>query len=184
MGGYAPGRPGEWESMLRSDVERLLIQGGNALIVEDHKTFSQYGALGRYIPPGNIEAMDRVLQIHPAESILFLSPTGAAGKRVTASNLLARYGDIYTPGFQRPGPTLQRKFFCTAAFDESNQGKAFKVLAELDGHTVPTAKSNYVCVKPKVSGEDCRGDYWLKSRERARRIRGERERESVGETVR
>ena len=136
--------------MERADIEKLLIDGGNVLVMQKHKTECTYGALGRYIPPGNVEAMDRVLQVHPAECKLFLAPTSAEGKRVCASNLLARYGKIYTPGFQHPGPTLQRKYFHTEAFGESNQEKAFQMLADMDGHSVSTAKSTYVCVKPKV----------------------------------
>ena len=145
--GRVAGRPGEWESMERSDIERLLIDGGNVLVMQRHKTAHKYGALGRYIPPGNIEAMDRVLQVHPASCALFLAPTSATGARVCASNLLGRYGDLYTPGFQRLGPTLQRKYFHRKALDESNQGKAFQMLADMDGHSVSVAKSNYVCAK-------------------------------------
>ena len=143
------GRPGEWETLRRDSVEQLISAGTTTLIMKRHKTAYRHGKLGRHVPPGNLVAMRKCLDIHPPDSVLFFDTAAAGGKRarVRAGDLLKKYGKTYTPNHQHPGPTLSRKFFSTEADDDSDLAKAKAMVAECNAHLGPTANASYVVPK-------------------------------------
>lgn len=143
MNSYA-GRPGELEALLRSIVVDFLAQGDTALTMEKHKTDYKFGALGRFVPPGNAEAMRKVIDIHSPDSEFFLAPTSKSGHRVSAAQLLRKWGEVYTPEHQHPLPTLSRKYFATETVDDQNKEKALQLLCDMDGHSKNTARKSYV----------------------------------------
>ena len=142
------GRPGEWEKLKRAQVEEFLASGESYLTLVEHKTDRTHGKLGRHVPPGNIAAMKKVLDIHPPDSKRFFAVTGGTRDRVMANALLLRYGRIYLPGYEHPGPTLSRKYFTTEAADDDNVEKAKAVVAEVNAHRASTAARNYNVLKP------------------------------------
>ena len=147
------GRPGEWEELTRARVVEFLEGGGDVLVMHEHKTDKTFGKLGRFVPPGNVVAMQKVLDLHSTDCHLFLDPPKAGTKHVNAAELLKKWGHVYTPGHQHPGPTLQRKYFHTEAADEGNSGKAFQALCDMDGHSKKTGRSHYVVPNPKADAK-------------------------------
>ena len=143
------GRPGEWETLRRDSVEQLIAAGTSTLIMKKHKTAHKHGKLGRHVPPGNLVAMGKCLDIFPPDSAYFFDPAAVGGKgaSVRADNLLRKYGRTYTPDYEHPGPTLSRKFFATEADDETDLAKAKAVVAECNAHLGSTADASYVVPK-------------------------------------
>ena len=143
------GRPGEWETLRRDDVEQFISAGKTALIMEKHKSTRRHGKLGRHVPPGNVVAMRKCLDIHPPNSVLFFNTAAAGGRgaKVRADDLLRKYGKTYTPNHEHPGPTLSRKFFSTEADDNNDLAKAKAMVAECNAHLGSTAESWYVVPK-------------------------------------
>ena len=135
------GRPGEWERLRRDSVEQFISAGKTALIMDKHKTASRHGKLGRHVPPGNVVAMRKCLDINPPNSVLFFNTAALA------NDLLRKYGETYTPNHEHPGPTLSRKFFSTEADDNSDVAKAKAMVAECNAHLGSTAESSYVVTK-------------------------------------
>lgn len=144
LNSYA-GRPGEWSKLLRKKVEDFIESGEHTLVITKHKTRKSSGKLGRYVPDGNVEAMRKVLDIHPRTATYFLDPSRAGGGPVVAANLLKKWGTIYTPGFQVPKPTLMRKWFHTE--EDTAKEQAFKDLCDMDGHSANTGKKFYIATK-------------------------------------
>ena len=70
------GRPGEWSRLMRETVETMmklladLTRDGNVayLIMTKHKTLKKHGVAGRPVPAGNVVALGKLLEMHPAES--------------------------------------------------------------------------------------------------------------------
>jgi len=153
LNSYA-GRPGEWAGLLRKEAEEFIESGKDTIKLVRHKAYKQFGALGRFVPPGNIESMKHVLATHPPDSKLFLQPYRAKKPNATivANQLLVKFATVYTPGFQHCGPTLQRKFYHTEALDEKNQTKAFQILCEADCHSESTGRKHYALNKPEKDG--------------------------------
>ena len=146
------GRPGEWEACTRERAEGCLSGGDdNPIVFESHKTERQFGQLGRFVPPGNAVAMRKVLDLHRHGAELFFDPPKSTAKQVNADDLLRRFGAVYTPGYQHPGATLQRKFFHGEAADEGNSEKSLGFLCDADGHKKKTGR-RYVLPNPK---SDC-----------------------------
>jgi hypothetical protein len=143
------GRPGEWEALTRRSAAEFIATGGDTLVVEHHKTEGSFGRLGRFVPSGNRQAMQKVLDLHGEDAVLFLDPAKAQTGRVNAAQLLKKFASVYTPGYQYPGPTLQRKFFHTKVEDEDHKGDALKVLCDMDGHSKKTGRGHYVLPNPK-----------------------------------
>jgi hypothetical protein len=143
------GRPGEWEALTRRSAAEFIAAGGDTLVFEHHKTERCFGRLGRFVPPGNRQAMHKVLELHGEDAVLFLDPAKAQTGRVNAAQLLKKFASVYTPGYQYPGPTLQRKFFHTKMEDEEHKGDALKVLCDMDGHSKKTGRGHYVLPNPK-----------------------------------
>ena len=69
------GRPGEWEITTRASVEALLERNDHVLKMEFHKTAGKYGALGRFIPAGNLAAMRTYLTLPNRHSTQFFTPS-------------------------------------------------------------------------------------------------------------
>lgn len=115
FGNSYAGRPGEWAAVSRKFIEDFLASGRDSLVMQEHKTSDKYGDLGRWVPPGNTQAMKKLLDLHPSDTELFFAPTSKTGKKVSMSALLKKWAKVYTPGHQPPLPTLMRKFFHTDA---------------------------------------------------------------------
>ena len=144
------GRPGEWESMERRVMENVVEAGVGLLTVEDHKTDYKYGTLGRYLPPGNMEAARHVLRCHPQGSELFLDPPKASTEHVSASDMIKKFCSVYLPNYQALTPTQLRKFFTSKLKRDTDNDLAFKMLCEIDGHTPQVADAHYVLPDPEA----------------------------------
>lgn len=147
------GRPGEWQSMTSTKIEAFVNSGDEYLVIDDHKTVRQFGSLGRWVPPANVTAMKKVLDMHQHGSTLFLDPAKGGGKRLTMASVLKKWSSVYTPGHQAMQPTLVRKWFHTQAQEDPSKANAFQLLCDMDGHSTKTGKANYVVSKPKQQAQ-------------------------------
>jgi hypothetical protein len=171
------GRPGEWATMTRKEIEEFLAGAGEVLVMERHKTVKTHGPLGRWVPPGNVAAMKKVMAIHQPEAKLFLDPIKDSTKAVSMAKILEKWGSVYTPEFQAPLPTLMRKWFHTTAAAAGTGGAAqFAALCRLDGHSVGVGQKTYVVKKVQEQARDAKAMFiafagepvpWPKARELA-----------------
>ena len=144
------GRPGEWVNLQRKDVVEFLKTEGNCLRIREHKTVKSMGVLGRYIPEGNLTAIRKVLDLHDEDAKYFTSPPKGNNKPMHASNLLKKWGFVYTLGFQVPKPTLMRKWCRICEQEGAGAAEAsFASLCDMNGHAEKTGKIHYVASKPE-----------------------------------
>lgn len=143
------GRPGEWQTITLAEVEKFVEAGGNVLAMHQHKTYSKYGALGRHVPPGNLETIKKFMLLpRLGNTNLFFEQARGGTKPVQANKLLHKFGVVYLPGFQHPGATLQRKYFHTKLREDDHKLKALKFVSDMDGHSTKVAESHYIISDP------------------------------------
>ena len=79
-----------------------------------------------------------------------MSPPKGNNKPMHASNLLKKWGFVYTLDFQVPKPTLMRKWCRTCEQEGAGGAEAsFASLCDMDGHAEKTSKRHYVASKPE-----------------------------------
>ena len=142
------GRPGEWASLLRSQVQELVSKDGKFLEFEVHKTDHVYGSASRPVPPGNLKAMKKLLAIHPENATLFFQPAKTGIKMLSIGWALKKYSEVYLPGYQKVGATLSRKLLATKSRKDNVAAKVFAQFAKVDKHSEGTALESYVVETP------------------------------------
>ena len=166
LGAYAyrtyPGRPGELEAFPLDQVE-LYLNNPEAwyLTVEHHKTAATHGALGRMVPPELREVLAKFVKFScPKRNLLFVPARGSTSC-IQLNKALTDWAAVYTPGFQHPEPTLNRKSVETEIAHKDNVEKAAKMnklipdsmveadqaslkAARMAGHHITTAGKHYI----------------------------------------
>ena len=153
------GRPGEWQSLLRKEVEEVVETGANMIVMKHHKTVDTHGVAGRPIPSGNREAMSVLLDIHRKDATYFFDPAKKTSKSLVCSmsKLLKKWSQHYFPQYQEVGATLQRKLMHTGTQQVEVAKKMFDLVCATDKHRTKTGLDNYVGEDPEVDAQngDC-----------------------------
>jgi len=142
------GRSKEWKLLDLSTVRGMISAGKEYIACRDHKTASTYGAVGKYLSPGTMEAIKDYIELPKSTSGRFLEPTARSkSKSVCVADCLRRFGSVYMPDHQAPGVNLLRKWYHTAM--KHNHRKALQLVARIDAHSESIADSVYAVSTPE-----------------------------------
>ena len=120
-----PGRPGEWERMRRDVVQEACKDPSVYYItVRKHKSSKSSGVLGRLLPTDFKWAAEKLMDFGDEEKNKLFQPCGEKSKTVELSKVAAQFARAHTPGYEKPEPTLMRKFAETSVGEEKHKAKA------------------------------------------------------------
>jgi hypothetical protein len=148
-------RPGEWAALKRKTIEKQVDKispSNSVLIMEKHKTAYKYGALGRFVPEGNLEGMRKILEMPSRGTQLFFEPPKDNKKldqKVIPADLLQKFCAVHMKDCDAMTPTLHRKMFHTTLNSSESRDKAHALLCRVDGHSFGLSKDVYITSDPK-----------------------------------
>ena len=166
LGAYAyrtyPGRPGELEEFPLDQME-LCLKDPVAwyIIIKHHKTEATHGPLGRMVPPELKDPFKKIVKFSCRNRNLLFVPARDGTACISVNKALTAWAAVYTPGFQHPEPTLNRKSVETEIAHKDNVEKAAKMnrlipdsmveanqasikAARMAGHHHTTARTYYI----------------------------------------
>ena len=152
FGNSAAGRPGEWTRITRSAVQEIIDTEGDCLVAKEHKTAETHGPVGKYVPPGSLQAMKTYMAITDASNKAFFQAAYVPQGNVTMATCVSRWCAAYTPDHGSTTPTLLRKMYTTTAADETGQ-QAKEIVARYNGHRVDMAKSTYTLQRTSLDAK-------------------------------
>ena len=157
-----PGRPGEQEQFPLSEMEKCVADPDAwYVIVTHHKTEATMGDMGREVPPEIKPTMAKVVKFGCRKRNLLFVPAREDTQCIQVNKALTDAARVYTPGFQHPEPSLNRKAIETEISHKDNVEKAAKMnelipdsmtaadevsekAARMAGHKHKTAKKHYI----------------------------------------
>jgi hypothetical protein len=157
-----PGRPGEQEQFPLSAMEECLADPAAWYVkVEHHKTEATHGAMGREVPPELKEVLVKVVKFGCRKRNLLFVPARQDTPCIQVNKALTDWAGVYTPGYQHPEPSLNRKAIETEIAHRDNVEKAAKMnelipdtmkaadqasvkAARMAGHHKTTANKHYI----------------------------------------
>jgi hypothetical protein len=157
-----PGRPGEQEQFPLDEMEKCLADPAAWYVtVEHHKTEGTHGAMGREVPPEVKPVMGKVVKFGCRKRNLLYVPARDGTPFIQVNKALTDWAGVYTPGYQHPEPSLNRKAIETEINHKDNVEKAAKMnelipdtmkaadeasvkTARMAGHHKTTAFKHYI----------------------------------------
>jgi hypothetical protein len=150
VNGFA-GRSKEWETLKHAEVQEAITNKVPYITMKSHKTYSTYGAIGKFLAPGTWAAVEAFISIRAfGTEDLFFRSTSSSG-RCRMSVLLRRFSSLYLTGKTPVKVNLLRKYYHSRiAADES---MAMQFMARLDAHSEGVAKAVYVANSPEKDAQ-------------------------------
>ena len=139
--GFA-GRSGEWVKLLRDYVKQQLRDYRNQIGCLEHKTFSTYGELGKYIADGIGTSCERYMAMPGSKTDKFLEPVKPTATFPLAS-YLKRACQVFLPDYRYLTSNLLRKQMHSLLRDYDNKDVVQSMMSKIDAHGKSVAEMVY-----------------------------------------
>ena len=142
------GRSHEWQVMKASHVREQITKGRDFVTCTEYRTAKGDGELGKWLAPGTIEALRRVMELPSRGTDLLLEPPRGAPGCVRVNTYLEAFGAVYLPGYPAPGVKLLEMFYHSESRKLSNRDKILDASSRVDAPSAQVALDACTLRKP------------------------------------